>query len=620
MPPAPAWLRRFDTPVARALAIGIAVSLAVTVMSRVGELSGWETRALDTFLFFRDRVPSPAIVLVTIDEDAFQALGERQPLDRRYLAELADFLLQSGARVVGFDIHLHKPSLPAEDQALVAVARKWAAAPRGRIVFTTIATSDAAAEPRYAPAPAFSPALPAVFGYANAPIGGDGVIRRMVPVLPARDGGYLPSFALGVLAAYEGAGPAEIRADLASGRARLTLPVADARRGVFAHQPVSLATLRDTAWRIDYAGPPGSFTSFPSGAIIQVARSGARAGEDNPFRDKIVLVGATFAESRDFYPTPLGLMPGVEIQANAVHTLLSRRALLPPPWWLNLALLVGTCVAVSLLSLKLRAIWSTVVSGAILVVLVALSWEAYSRGYWLDFVAPLAGMKLYGKASSWLQRRRLNTAFGAYVSPAVMERVLREGAPLRGEVRTVSVLMSDLRGFTTLSEGFAPEEISRIMNEYFAAMVEAIMARDGTVQDFIGDGILAVYGAPMSDAEHAWHAVDTAREMVRALDRLNERWQAEGRPTLALGVAVNTGPVFAGNVGSARKKKYAVIGDTVNTVSRMEGLNKELGTTILLSAATAAAVADRVKLRERGAVMVKGRTQPVELFEVVDPA
>jgi adenylate cyclase len=603
----------------RALAIGVAVSLAVTVLSRVGQLNGWETRALDTFLFFRDRVPTPAIVLVTIDEDAFQALGERQPLDRRYLAELADFLLRNGARVVGFDVHLHRASVPAEDEALVAVARKWAAAPRGRLVFTTVATAEGdGAAARWTPTPPFSPALPAVFGYANAPLSGDGVVRRMLPVLPARDGGYLPSFAVGVLAAYEGAGPAEIRAGLAGDGARLTLPVGDARRGIYAHQPVALGTLRDTPWRIDYAGPPGSFATFPSGAIVQVARSGAPVGEDNPFRDKIVLVGATFAESRDFYPTPLGLMPGVEIQANAVHTLLARRALLPPPWWLNLALLVGTCVAVSLLSLRLRALWSTVVSAGILVALVALSWEAYSRGYWLDFVAPLAGMKLYGKTSSWLARRRLNRAFGEYVSPAVMERVLREGAPLGGEVRTVSVLMSDLRGFTTLSERLSPGDVSRTMNEYFEAMVEAIMARDGTVQDFIGDGILAVYGAPLADPDHAWHAVDTARDMVRALDRLNARWQAEGRPTLALGVAINTGPVFAGNVGAARKKKYAVIGDTVNTVSRMEGLNKELGTTILVSAATAAAVRERVKLRERGSVTVKGRAQPVELFEVLE--
>ena len=175
-----------------------------------------------------------------------------------------------------------------------------------------------------------------------------------------------------------------------------------------------------------------------------------------------------------------------------------------------------------------------------------------------------------------------------------MDRVLREGAGLGGEVRTVSVLMSDLRGFTTLSERLPPDRISETMNEYFTAVVEVIMSHRGIVQDFIGDGILAVYGAPLDDPDHAWHAITTALDMQAALRRLNAGWQAAGRPALAMGVAVHTGEVFAGNVGSPKRKKYSVMGDTVNTTSRIEGLNRELGTAILISAATLAAVKDRV--------------------------
>jgi adenylate cyclase len=185
-------------------------------------------------------------------------------------------------------------------------------------------------------------------------------------------------------------------------------------------------------------------------------------------------------------------------------------------------------------------------------------------------------------------------------------------------VRTVSVLMSDLRGFTTLSERLDPRRISEMMNEYFTEMVEVISARKGIVNDFIGDGILAVYGAPADDPDHAWHAVITALEMQAALRRLNGRWQAEARGPLAMGVAVNTGEVFAGNLGSPRRKKYSVLGDTVNTVARIEGLNRDLGTEVLISGATLAAVKDRVVVRDRGAVPVKGRAQPVELFELVD--
>jgi adenylate cyclase len=157
-----------------------------------------------------------------------------------------------------------------------------------------------------------------------------------------------------------------------------------------------------------------------------------------------------------------------------------------------------------------------------------------------------------------------------------------------------------------------------MMNEYFTAMVEVIAAHRGVVNDFVGDGILAVYGAPTDDAEHAWHAAATALEMQTALAGLNRRWQAQGRGPLAMGVAVHTGEVFAGYLGSPRRMKYAVLGDPVNTVARLEGLNRDLSTAILISGATLAAVKDRVEVRDRGSFSVKGRVQPVEVFELLD--
>jgi adenylate cyclase len=600
--------------------LGLAVSVAITVLSRLGGLAGWETRAIDAFLFFRDRVPTPEIVLVHIDEAAFQELGERQPLSRRYLAELAEFLLDSGARVVGFDVHVRRASNPEEDDALVAVSRRWQGE-TGRLVFTTVATPIGNGSGiRYAAAPSFSPELRALVGFANAPLGGDGVVRTMLPVLPAAEGGQLPSFALAVLAGHAGQSAQALAIALVDDRgAGPVLPVGDPRKGVMGQEPVALKTLREANWRIDYVGRPGAFAAFPSGVLVQLARSGVRPDADNPFRGKIALVGATFAESRDFYGTPMGLMSGVEIQANMVHTLLSRRALLPP-WALNLTLLAAACVWISLLSIRLGQLWVIGLSVVLIGAMAALSYEAYGRGYWLDFIAPVAAMKLYQQGSNYLARRRLHAAFGQYVSKEVLERVLREGARLGGDVRTVSVLMSDVRGFTTLAERLPPTQVAETMNEYFTAMVEVILARRGMVSDFIGDGILAVYGAPMDDAEHAWHAVETAIEMQAALRRLNATWQLEGRPGLAMGVAVNTGEVFAGNIGSPRKKKYSVLGDTVNSVARMESLNRELGTEILVSGATLVAVQDRVQVKDRGAVNVKGKAQAIDLFEVVDRA
>jgi adenylate cyclase len=601
--------------VLRAMLVGLLVSIAVTALSRTGVLAGWETRAVDAFLFLRDRVPAPEIVLVVIDDDAFQALGQRQPLSRRYVADLADFLLESGAKVVAFDLVVTTPSVPAEDQALLATARRWSTTRPGSLLFASLAMPSA--QGGYTLLPPFAPDLHGLAGFANAPLGADGVVRRFTPLLPAAGGGRLPALSLAALAGSAGVPPRQLAERIAADRGAIELPVRD-RAGKIGAAPAPVAQLAGPPWRIDYTGPPGAFTTFPSEPLVALARSGTQPDPDNPFRDRIVLVGATFAESRDFFPTPTGLMPGVEIQAHMVNTLLARRALLPPPWYLNVVLLAVVCVSVSVLSLWLRPAWLALVGLALVAGLVAASYEAYTRGgYWLDFLAPLLGTLAYLQGAHVRRRRRLRSAFGQYVSPEVMDRVLRTGARLGGEVRGVTVLMSDLRGFTTLSERLPPRIVSEMMNEYFTAMVDVILAHRGLVQDFIGDAIMAVYGAPLDDPEHCWHAARTAVRMHAALEALNRRWEVEGRGPLAMGIAVHTGEAFAGTLGAPRKKKYAVLGDTVNLTSRMEGLNRDLGTGILISGAVLAALKDRVVVRDRGSVSVKGRREPVEIFELL---
>jgi adenylate cyclase len=396
------------------------------------------------------------------------------------------------------------------------------------------------------------------------------------------------------------------------------LPVGDPAGRLDRVEPIGVDTLAGPSWRIDYGGPAGSVTSFPALPLVRMARAGVSPGADNPFAGRIVFVGATFTESRDFYATPKGMMPGVEIQANMLHTLLARRVLLPPNPLVNLGLLALACLASALLSVWLRGIWTTVATTAVIVILVVLSYEAYTHGgYWLDFVPPVFAMRAYKKWSDKLARRRLQSAFGQYVSPEVLDRVQRGGAALGGELRTVTILISDVRGFTTLSEGLPPAAIAEIMNEYFTQMVDVVLAHHGLVNDFVGDGLVVVFGAPLDDPEHAWHAVQTALGMEEALARLNRRWQARGAATLAIGVAMNTGEVFAGNLGSPKRKKYTVLGDAVNTTARMEGLNRELGTVVLISGTTLAAVKDRVSVRDRGSAHVKGKTQDVEIFELL---
>jgi adenylate cyclase len=235
----------------------------------------------------------------------------------------------------------------------------------------------------------------------------------------------------------------------------------------------------------------------------------------------------------------------------------------------------------------------------------------------VDFVLPVAATNLLGAWAGKLDSRRFHQAFGRYVSPDVAAQVLAHAQSLEGERREVSILFSDLRGFTTISETMAPDRVASHLTEYFDAMTAAIFRHRGMVNDFIGDAVMAVFGAPLGDPDHALHAVRAAADMDRALAGLNARWSATGAPTLKMGIGVHSGEVFAGNVGGKARMKYTIVGDPVNVASRVEGLNKETGTTILITEATRSLVADRVDARDCGAIPVKGRNEPVRVYELL---
>jgi adenylate cyclase len=170
-----------------------------------------------------------------------------------------------------------------------------------------------------------------------------------------------------------------------------------------------------------------------------------------------------------------------------------------------------------------------------------------------------------------------------------------------------------------VSEKGRPEEVVHLLNEYFTRMVDIVFKHKGTLDKFVGDMVMALFGAPLDDPDHAEHAVDAALEMIVELRRLNERWTAEGRPALEIGIGVNTGTMIAGNIGSDAIMSYTVIGDAVNLGSRLESLNKEYGTRIIISEATRDSLPPKYALRPLGAVVLKGKTQPVAIFEVVGP-
>jgi len=533
---------------------------------------------------------------VAVDSAAFERLGGRQPIPREYLARVVRGLSRCGASVVGIDITFASPTEPRADAALAEAIREFSDHGVSRVVL--LGPLSAGAEPLGAAALGASvlTASPLVS------VPRDGVIRRVDPLLPGPDGTTEPTLALALVARQQGLDRRALDARLGSGQLR------------------GVTLERDAGWPINYVGPAGSFFTIFSDQLAALGDAGAEApATDNPFRGRIVLVGGTFPEGRDTYQTPYGPMPGVEVHANVAHMLTTGRFIRPSSWWVGLAVNVAVSLVAGVVLLSLRPLIGTLVCvGGALAIGVPAAFYAFNRGgYWIDFVLPVVATTLTGLGGDALDRKRFRDSFARYLSRDVMARVLTDAPSLRGEHREVSILFSDLRGFTTLSEQLPPERIASHLNEYFEAMTTAIFAHHGMINDFVGDAVMAVFGAPMADADHAWHAVQSARDMDRALERLNVAWDAAGLPRLRMGIGIHTGPVFAGNVGGRDRIKYTVIGDPVNVASRVEGLNKELGTTILITEETLAAVGERVRTRDCGPQAVKGRVEKVRVFEVL---
>ncbi|MDO8479474.1 MAG: adenylate/guanylate cyclase domain-containing protein [Candidatus Rokubacteria bacterium] len=564
------WWRQRRARLLQLWAVGLVAACAVTGASAMGYLESLQARALDLLIYLQSPRQPSGLVIVAIDDAAFDALGRRQPLPRDYLARVLRGVTRAGAVAVGFDISLRTAGAPQADRALARAIVDFGARGERRLVVAGTSLPERGPLADRAVARLVVPSAP------DVPVDADAVVRRV-----SLQVGRAPAFAAAVA----------------------NVPVPDGA----------------TVYRINFIGPAGSFLTIPSDAVAAIGDLGVDIAGDNPLRGRIVLLGGTFADGRDVHRTPYGFMPGVEIQANIVHMLVTGSLVRPAGWLAGFAVQLIAVLLAGLVMVAVRPLWGTVVclAGALLLGVPA-SYVAFSRGgYWVDFLLPVAVTSLLGVGADVLARRRLRDALGRYVSPEVAARVERNPAELAGERRQVSILFTDLRGFTTLSERMAPTLMAERLTEYFDAMTATIFARRGMVNDFIGDAILAVFGAPLDDPEHARHAIESALAMGETLAGLNRRWQAEGLPPLRMGLGIHTGEVFAGNVGRAGKVKYAVVGDTVNLASRVEGLNKELGTTMLVTEAAYRAAGLDLAVNDRGPISVKGREEPVRVYEVI---
>lgn len=507
-----ATLKRRQRRFKKSLGLGLGVSLVISLASYWGYFERFESKALDLLFWLRGQVRSSEIVLVQIDDQAFRQLGEKQPLPRSYLASIIDLVAQAGAKVIGLDIELRVSTTPDEDKLLLTAIQSAAENGNSKVVPVYLIRPEREEGERvlYSAPSFFSPDLTVVTGFGNAKVDSDGLVRQIPLAVKGHDGKILPSLAIAVLARHAGYDEGALRLALnRHEKIKLSLP----ERNIFAGDlPPRLTPFYfelEDSWKINFAGGRGSFKTIPSDPVVQLASQRPTLAADNPFRDKIVLIGASFQESRDFYPTPHGLMNGVEIHANIIHTILTRSQIQPVHRLMGFVILVIFAVLTSLFLTLFRPALVTVLSLiAIPIILVPLSYLLFAYlGLWVDFVTPVLVMRVGGLIGDFFESRHIRKSLGEYVDREVASQIVNQEDTLVGEKKEVTVFFTDVRNYTTLCESMLPERVVTILNELFSMMGAVITRHHGCIVDFIGDAVLAVFGAPKYSPNHAHDAV-----------------------------------------------------------------------------------------------------------------
>jgi adenylate cyclase len=375
---------------------------------------------------------------------------------------------------------------------------------------------------------------------------------------------------------------------------------------------------------INYLGPPNTFAHFSISDILsgKVARG--------TFTDKIVLVGATATGTHDLRTTPLSpLYPGVEIHATVTDNILTQNFLTKPLWskMYDLLAIITLAVLTGIALPHMGALKGFLCAAGLFVFHFVLArWLFVHAGIWLNVVYPLLGLSInytaltvYHYVTEERERHKIKEAFMHYVAPVVIEEMLKDPGRLKlgGEEKALTVLFSDLQGFTSHSERYTPHHMIELLSEYYARMTEQIFAYEGMLKEYVGDELLAIFGAPITQPDHAERACAAALAMREHRNTLRAEWAKLGRPPLMARTGINSGLMLVGNLGSKYRFAYGVLGDHVNLGSRLEGLNKVYGTEILIGENTARLVEKAFVLREIDIVRVVGREQPVRIYELL---
>ena len=648
--------RRFGY--ARLLCVGLLIGLAALRVADPAPIEEFRVRTFDTYQVIDPRVKSARpVVIVNIDEKSLAKFGQ-WPWPRTRVADLVANLTRLGAVVIAFDIMFAEPDrlnpavaadtirnldddtrarlrvLPSNDELLAEAMR------HSRVVLSETGLPDVVS--------GLDQALPltglAMLGedpqrfmlkfpglLRNTPVleaaaagrglvtiwtERDGIVRR-VPMIMQAQGATMPSLSFEMLRVATGSDTIFIKSDAAG---IISVGVGG----------VQVPTDRNGQLWVHFAHYDPS---------IYVPAADVLDGSIGPERiaGKLVLIGTSSAGLHDVKTTPITpVMPGVEIHAQVLESALTGTLLSQPPWG-------PLAEFLSALLLGIAVIWfapmfgpkSLIAVGAFFAtLLVGTSWYYYSRQRLLiDPTYPLLSttaiyltLIFSGFAREQAQRRQIRSAFGQYLSPALVEQLAQapEKLVLGGEEREMTVMFSDMRGFTSISETYRhdPQGLTGLMNRFLTPLTNAILNRKGTIDKYMGDAIMAFWNAPLDDKEHQINACEAALDMLEQVDALNKEREAEaeeaGRPFIPLnvGVGLNTGTCVVGNMGSDLRFDYSVFGDSVNLASRLEGQSKEYGFPIIVGSATALAVKDKFAILELDFIMVKGKIEPEVIYAI----